>query len=198
MTAGGARRRTPPSKLVSVLVGLALIVASAVGYRLSLEQEDFQIVRGRLGELHRYNDGLASVSDIRVGTKLEQGGASVDTPGLFVVVRLTVQAPNRLEVHIQNSQLLAGGDTTYDAFSSGEQAFADPGFETSRDVAFEVSPERIDDLTVQVWDSKIVDGYHQRFRVHLGITEANAAQWVAAAQGQVVEMEQSDETRGLP
>lgn len=198
MTALGTRPRTQPTRLVSILVGLALIVASAAGYRLSMEQQDFQIVRGRLGELHRYNDGLASVSEVQVGTKLEQGDATVDTPGLFVVVRLTVQAPNRLEVHIQNSQLLADGDTVYEAFGSGEQVFANAGFETTREVAFEVSPERVEDLTVQVWDAKIVDGYHQRLRVHLGITEANAAQWVAAAQGQVVGMEQSDQTRGLP
>ncbi len=183
---------------MSVLVGLGLIVASAAGYRLSAPQLDYQVVRGQLDEFHRYNEGSAKVSDVRVATSLERGDATIDTLGIFVVVRLTVQAPNEVEVHIQNTQLLARGGTTYEAFDTGEQVFADPGFETTREVAFEVSPERIDDLTVQVWDSKIVDGYHQRLRVHLGITEGNAAQWVQAAQGQLVEVEQSDATRGLP
>lgn len=191
-------RSTSRTRLVSVLIGLALIVVAAAGYRLSTPQLDFQVLRGTLGEFHRYHTGTAQVSEVQVGTRIAEGDAEVGTPGLFVVLRLRVQAPGDVEVHIQNVQLLAGDGTTYEPFLGGQQVFADPGFETTGEVVFEVSPSRIDDLTVQVWDAKFVVGYSQRLRVHLGITAANASQWVQAGQGQVLEVESSDTTRGLP
>ncbi len=173
-----------------------MIVVAAVGYRLSAEPEKFQIIRGTVGSVTRYNEGFAGVSDVRVATELTDGTARVKTSGLFVVVRLTVQAPGSDEVHIQYAELLSR-DTTYTGFEAGSTVFADAGFETTRDVAFEVSPQRMEDLTVQVWDAKIVSGYHQRLRVHLGITADNATDWAAAAQSQRIELDPNETTRGL-
>lgn len=185
------------SRLLSIVVGIVMIVVSAVGYRLSAQQGDFQIIRGTVESLTPYNEGFAGVSKVRVATQLIDGTARVQTSGLFVVVRLTVQAPGANEVHIQNVELLSG-DTTYTGFGLGSTVFADAGFETTRDVAFEVSPQRIDDLTVQAWDAELVSGYHQRLRVHLGITADNAADWAAAAQGQRIELDPDETTKGLP
>jgi hypothetical protein len=184
------------TRLISMVVGLALIVIAAVGYQLSKQQDNFQIIRGTVGNLSRYDQGPAGVSDVRVATELYDGNSHVTTTGMFVVVHLTVQAPKSDQVHIQETQLLSQ-HTTYTAFGLGDTVFADPGFETSRDVAYEVNPQRIDDLTVQAWDTLIVVGYQQRLRVHLGITAANAAQWVAAAQGQRIRLDPDETTRGL-
>lgn len=192
------RRTASTQRVLSVLVGLGLIVAAAAGYRFSDPQADFAVVRGQFEEPHRFNQGTAKVDDLRIGSRLDEGDATVTTEGLFLAVRISVQAPKKVEVHVQNVQLLAADGTVYEPFDSGEQVFADPGFETIGDVVFEVSPDRIDDLTVQLWDSTIVDGYHQRLRVHLGITGDNAAQWVQAAQGQVVEATGDDTSVGLP
>jgi hypothetical protein len=131
-----------------------------------------------------------------VASELVRRDARLTTSGLFVVVRLTVRATGSDEVHIQNTELLSQ-DSTYASFVLGSTVFADAGFETQRDVAFEVAPNRIEDLTVQAWDSKLVSGYHQRLRVHLGITAGNAADWVAAAQGQRIRLEPDEITKGL-
>lgn len=190
-------RTVSQHRLVSVLVGLAMIAVAAAGYGLSQPQNKFQVVRGTVGELNRYNKGSVEASDVRIGTKLLDGSAEATTPGVFVVVHLSVRAPGEQEVHIQHAELLARGDTRYQAFTTGEQVFAEPGFETSRDVAFEVDPNRMEDLTVQVWDAKIVDGYHQRLRIHLGITANNAEQWKVAAQDQRLRIDTDDVSRGL-
>lgn len=189
-------RQVATPRLVSVLVGLAMIVVSAVGFRLSTQPEDFQIVRGSLGDVTRYNEGLAGVSSVRVGTELRDGDRVVTTPGMFVVVRLTVRANRTEEVKIGQTRLLAE-DATYDPFGIGATVGADPGFSSSRDVAFEVAPGRLADLTVEAYDIGIVSGYHQRLRVHLGITEANAAQWAEAARGQRVTFDNNEYSAGL-
>lgn len=189
-------RQVATSKLVSVLVGLALIVVAAVGFRLSSQPEGFEIVRGTLGDVTRYNKGSAEVTSVRVGTELRDGDRTVTTPGMFVVVRLTVTADRTDAVKIGQTQLLAD-DATYEHFGIGDSVAADAGFSTSRDVAFEVAPGRLTDLTVEVYDIGVVSGYHQRLRVHLGITKANAAEWAAAAQGQRVNFDNNEYSVGL-
>lgn len=173
-----------------------MIVAAATAYRLSEQQEGFQVIRGTVGGLTRYDHGLAGVSDVRVGTELRQGTARVRTSGMFVVVRLTVQAPGSEKVRFSNAQLLSR-DTTYTDFTDASTVSADAGFETARDVAFEVAPGRVQDLTIQAWGTGLVSGYHQRLRVHLGITGDNAEEWVAAAQGNHVRLDSDPITRGL-
>lgn len=185
------------TRLVSTLVGLTLIVIAAAGFQLSRRQDNFRIIRGTVGNLSPYNQGTAGVSDVRVATQLDNGSSQVSTTGMFVVVHLTVQAPKSAQVHIQRTQLRSQ-HTTYTSFGLGDTVFADPGFQTSRDVAYEVDPRRIDDLTAEVWDTQIVVGYQQRLRVHLGITASNAPQWVAAAQGQRIRLDHDETTRGLP
>jgi hypothetical protein len=196
MNGDGRRPGMSRIRLTSVLVGLAMIVTAAVGYRLSQQPDNFQIIRGTVGALSRYNEGSAEVSNVAVATELVNGTARVKTTGLFVVVRVTVQAPRSDEVHIQNAELLST-NARYTTFGLGSTVFAEPGFETTRDLAFEVAPSRIEDLTLEAWDTKIVTGYHQRLRVHLGITADNAAAWVAAAQGQRLRLDPDETTKGL-
>lgn len=189
-------RQVTTARLVPVLVGLAMIVVAAVGFRLSSQPEGFQVVRGTLGDVTRYNKGVAGVSSVRVGTELRDGDRTVTTPGMFVVVRLTVRADRTEEVKISRAQLLSA-DATYEPFGIGATVRADPGFSSSRDVAFEVAPGRLTDLTVQGYDTGVVSGYHQRLRVHLGITAANAGQWAAAAQGQRIIFDNNEYSAGL-
>jgi hypothetical protein len=62
-----------------------------------------------------------------------------------------------------------------------------PGFQTTMDFVFEVNPDKINGLTVELWRGEIVVGYHQRVQVPLRITAGNAAQWRAAAQRPITE-----------
>lgn len=189
-------RTVARSRLVSLLVGLAMIVVAAVGYKLSEPPLEFQVVGAPVGELTDYMDGRAGVRSVAVATEVTRGTDRLSTPGLFVIVRMVVEAPGRDEVRVQNTNLVSQR-TTYESFGLGSTVVADPGFETQRDLVFEVDPQRIDDLTVEAWDSSLVSGYHQRLRVHLGITSDNAAQWVAAAQGQRVALNLDETSRGL-
>lgn len=189
-------RQVGTPRLISVLVGLALIVVSAVVFRLSSEPQGYEIVRGTLGEVTRYNEGFAGVSAVRVGTELRDGDRIVTTPGMFVVVRVTVRADRSVPVKIGDTHLLAQ-DATYDHFGLGDTVEAEAGFSSSRDIAFEVAPGRLTDLTVEGDDTGLVNGYHQRLRVHLGITKANAAQWAAAAQGRRITFDNDEHSAGL-
>ena len=83
------------------------------------------------------------------------------------------------------------------AFSLGATIKADPGFETARDLVFEVDPARIDDLTLELWDQGLVYRYYQRTQTPLGITAANAGAWVEAGTGRSVVAVRDDVTTGL-
>jgi hypothetical protein len=67
----------------------------------------------------------------------------------------------------------------------------------STDVTFEVDPARIDDLTLELYETEFVSGYQQRLRIHLGITPGNADRWRAAAKDQVLSPADPS-TRALP
>jgi len=67
----------------------------------------------------------------------------------------------------------------------------------STDVTFEVDPARIDDLTLELYETEFIAGYQQRLRIHLGITAGNADRWRATAEDQVL-IPVDSSTRTLP
>ncbi|MEN2590837.1 hypothetical protein, partial [Acinetobacter baumannii] len=83
--------------------------------------------------------------------------------------------------------LLADDAPTYRAYSTSVGLSVPPGFVETTEVAFEVDPARIADLTLNLEPTEIVSGYQQHAQIHLGITAANAADWAAGAEGRTVE-----------
>lgn len=167
------------SRLLTGLVTLACVVVAAVGVRAT-EPADEQIVDGTIDQPVSVREGDVTVDDVRYGTYLlRDGDVSARTPGLFVVVHVSAEAPGRAPLALGRSQLTSG-DRVYLPYSSLSGVRAVPGFRSQVDVVFEVDPQRIDDLTLELWPGEIITGYHQRIRVPLGVTAGRADQVRAA------------------
>ena len=186
------------SRVAAAVLAVLLVTVASIGYRLSDPVSDYQLLRAPLGQSVAYQSGTVRVSDVRVGTTLQQGDDRLPTTGMFVVVNVAVQARQDADVVVADARLLASGGASYlPAFLLQSTVSADPGFETSRDLVFEVDPARIGDLTLELWDSGVVYRYYQRTRTPLGITDANVDRWVQAAHGRVLDVPDEDVTRGI-
>ena len=192
------RRTVLRSKVVSVLLTVALLTLAAVGYRLSDDDQDFSVVRGGYGAFTGLGSGAVRVDDVRVGTRLVAGSDDpIPTGGLFVVLHVTVRDTGRDALRLNNFRLLAE-NTTYEPTGSLGAVAADPGFEGSADVAFEVAPDRMTDLTLEAWSTQgFVAAYGERLRVYLGITAENEAAWRDAGQDRRVTADSTVVTRGM-
>jgi hypothetical protein len=175
------------SRLVRVLVAIALVSLAAVGLRLSEGEEDFEVVRGVLGTPVTLSDGTVNAIEVRVGTALSrEGEVFAETPGLFVLVRTEASATGPREVPGYNARALTGS-RRYDALSGSNIGNVPPGFSSIQDLVFEVDPAALADLTLELAPAELLSGYPERARIHLGITRDNADAWRAAGQGQVVD-----------
>ena len=185
------------SKLVGVLTVIALVALSAVGLRLSdAEEKPYQVIRGVQGEPVKINNGEITVTQVRVGTVLEEHDEIQDqTAGMFVAVTVTGAATGPKPLRLDGSRLLSR-QVRYDGYRIAGGARAQPGFETVADVIFEVDPAQIHDLTLEMWPNEVITGYQQRVQIPLGITAGNAEQWRAAARGPI-ELAPNT-TRGIP
>ena len=189
---------TSRTKVVGVLVAIALVGISAVGLRLSdPDEKRFEVIRGVPGKPVSINNGEVTVTQVRVGTVLVEYDQIQDrTAGMFVAVSLTGAATGPKPLQLGAARLLSK-QVRYDSYRIGAGASADPGFQTGVDVLFEVDPAQIDDLTLEMWPNEVITGYQQRVRIRLGITAGNAAQWHAAARGHAIEPSRST-TRAIP
>lgn len=208
-TGSGRRPRTPSalrrprtvarSQVVVALVAIVLVTLAAIGYQLSDAQlRNYQVVHGRLGEFSSYGSGTAQVSDVRVGSRLRASSDTVTTTGMFVIVRVTLQASGRDDLSASDLRLRADG-ATYEPSTSLDRVDADSGFEAARDIVFEVDPARITNLNAEFWSVKgFVQGHPQHLRVPLGITASNDAEWRSAAQGRGLAYDDRLVKQGLP
>ncbi len=196
MTRGLRFRR---GRLVSVIVALACVAVSAAGLRLSeTAGTDDDIIRGRVGETASINEGLVTVDDVRVGTALKSNDQIRDrTTGMFVVVHVDAKATGPDKLTLQSATLLADDGLSYGTYDALAGVSAETGFAVSTDVTFEVDPARIDDLTLELYETEFISGYQQRLRIHLGIAAGNADRWRAAAKDQVLTPVDST-TRAIP
>ena len=187
------------ARLVSAVLAIVLVTVAAVADRLSDPDRDSELVRAPLEQATAYDSGEVRVSDVRVATEVREGEDSFRTQGLFVVVNVAVRATGRDGVSAASTRLLAEGGVTYlPAFGLGSSVRAVPGFETARDLVFEVDPARIDGLTLELWDQGLVYRYYQRTQTPLGITAGNARRWAEAGTGRSVVAVREDVTTGLP
>jgi hypothetical protein len=173
------------SKLVPILIAIALVGLSAAGLRLSEPPEgtNFEVISGVFGKPVKVNNGEVTVTQVKVGTALEQYGEVRDrTDGMFVAVSVTGAATGPKKLELQAARLLSG-DVRYEGYQLGAGLSANPGFQTSVESVFEVDPAQIDGLTMEMGSNEILHGYQERVRIRLGVTPANAEQWRAADQG---------------
>ncbi len=186
------------ARLASVVLAVLLVTVAAIGHRLATTISDVELVRAPLDRATAYDGGRVVVSDVRVGTTVRDGDDELTTRGLFVVVNVAVRSAGREKARVASSRLRADGGVTYlPASTLGTSVDAEAGFETARDLVYEVDPARIDDLTLELWDQGIVYRYFQRTQTPLGITAANAQQWLEAGAGRTVSASPDDVTKAL-
>lgn len=193
-----SRRTVWRTRLVTLAIVLGCVVLATVGIRVSERDEGFQVVRAKLGSTVSINEGEVTVDNVRVGDRLFEDGAVTDqTPGMFVVVQVTAAATRSDSLVLSQSQLLSG-DRVYKVYSALSNITVVPGFETEQDLVFEVDPQRIDGLTLEMWRLEVVSGYHQRVRVPLGISSRNADDWRAEGHRLIGGPDTAGTTRVIP
>ena len=190
------RSAVPRDKVVGLVVALACLAFSAIGLKVN-EPPEFTYVDGVRGQTVRIEGAELTVDEVKVGTRLvRRGVVEAETTGMFVTVAATLAVPGPQRVTLNQSHLVTA-DRTYDNVTSSSVA-ADPGFQQSQDLVFEVDPRQIDDLTLEIWYGGIVHGFYQRARIHLGITAENAEQWRRAAPGRDLEPDPYGTVEALP
>ncbi len=176
------------SRLVRLLVAIALVALAAIGLRLSDDEDkpNAEVVRGVLGRPVAIQDGTATARNVRVGTTLLRNDrVDARTPGLFVVVQVQIAATGTKPVGSFDARLI-NRDRRYKRFSLFSTGETEPGLEASQDAVFEVDPAALDNLTLELFPNEVITGFHQNVRIHLGITPGNADKWRAAGQDQAV------------
>jgi hypothetical protein len=191
-------QRLQRSKLLAVLVVVACLVMATVGVRISDSDSDFRALKGKLGSTMKIDGVELTVSDVRVGQLITDGEKIENrTTGMFLLLRVRLANRDALEnVGLTKSRLLSG-QRIYDPYESLSNIAADPGYVATADFLFEVDPEQIDDLTLEIWSQGIVSGYHDRARIHLGITADNADQWRDAAKDGLIVNQGNQQTEVL-
>lgn len=185
------------SKVMAVVVAICCVALATVGVRFSEVDQNFEVVQGSLGDARRINGGEVTGTRVRVGTTLKRNDTiEGQTTGMFVVVTVMGAAPGSKAFRLSEARLLTD-DAEYASYTSSDSVSAQPGFVSTQDFTFEVDPAGIDDLTLESWQSEILVGYHQRFRVHLGITPGNAQAWRDAARNQTVELGPVNDTKAI-
>ncbi len=197
------KRSSLRSRLLALSITLGCVLLAAGGLAISKpegtsEGQSFQIVKGTLGQPVSINEGEVLVSRLRVGRALTQNGeVKSRTAGMFVVVTVVGSASGPSSIKLGSFRLLSK-KRVYLPYSVLISVNAEPGFQSSVDLAFEVDPKRIDDLMLEAWGTEVLVGYHQRVRVPLGITTRNAQRWRDAAPSQILETRPFSETRVIP
>lgn len=185
------------NRVIPTLVAVGMVALSAVGLRASEVGSDGELVRGSSGRPVAVNAGEVTVSRVRVGTGLiEYGRLSERTDGMFVVVTVVAAATGRDRLAFSNAALVSG-DTHYDAFSTTDSVRAEPGFQTTAELTFEVDPRRLDDdAALELHPNEIVSGYQERLHIRLA-EDATAAGWAAQARDRTLEVA-SPSQRAVP
>ncbi len=179
------------ARLLPILVAIALVVVSAMLVKLTETDQGYQRVRGAVGETVVVNDGELTVLSVRFGSVLSVHGVESDrTDGLFAVVTVKAAATGRRALSLSQSRLVAES-VTFGPFGLGSGVTADPGFVTTSDLVFEVDPDRIGGLRLELWPLELVSGYQQRAQLGLGLSRDEADR-ADAARGQVVAVGETD------
>lgn len=192
----GSSARWGRSRLVVACTVVACVALAAVGVRLAEAGPEYDYARGRVGQPVEVQEGEVTVERVRVGTQLARDGDVVDTtPGMFVVVSVTGAASGTGRLLYSDSQLRTDDGRVYEDFGSSTTISAEPGFAEEVEFVYEVDPARIDDLTLEMWQLEIINGFQDRLQVHLGITPGNADDWRVAARDQVIDLPVGGTTR---
>lgn len=197
VTTVGAHNRV--SRVTALLVALACVVVAGIAVKIT-DNIGRDVVRTiDVGQTARLNGGIISATLVRAGTMIDDGSDQVTTKGMFLAVRVRLEAPGEEQTVGRVGGLsLYTSDRTYRAFGGNQIIKAKAGYASTADMLFEVDPRHLDGATLELFDSEIFYSTQQKIRVRLGIERRNAAAWAAAGKGQTITTDSSPRQEALP
>lgn len=194
---GAGRGRV--TKLMALLIAAVCVLVAGVAVKYSPELGEAQIKRASVGEPVRFYKATVTLTDVKVGTLKADDydeGEYEESKGMLVALTFVVEAPEEKQ-RISAGSLHANGDRVYKSIDF-DVIRPEAGYRATGTVLYEVDPDHIDDLWVEVGDGEIFYGYSQKLHIRLGITEENADAWRKAAQGRAVKAESPPRVEALP
>lgn len=182
-----SRRATtaPPrgctAKISALLVALGCVLAAGAGVEAT-DAIDLNATRSvGPGQQARINGGTVRVTQVTAGTKLDPvTGNRIHTKGLFIAVTIKLDAPGQEQS--LNPDGLFSGDWKFRPVRGGP-VVAPAGYRTTTRRAFEVNPDHLDDLYLQLSETETISRYKQILHVELDSRQ----DWRQQAQGRTVE-----------
>ena len=191
---GSARPRVPVSRgtrILSVILALACVVVAGVGVKIIDNVDTGQVIRNaQVGDTTPYNSGTLTVTKVTPGTLITDTWSDnpVTTSGMFLAVRVRIEAPDQaVKVGGPGGLELHADGRIFRAFGSNTSITVKAGNVGTSEMLFEVDPKHLDGAYIDFMEIEIFHSTPAVVRVHLGITEDNAAQWYASAKGRALE-----------
>lgn len=194
---GGVRavaRPRPFRRLCALALTLALLVlASQINKLPEKLSSNYDTVALRVGQLGTLDTAEITITEVALTKQVQTSGPKVrGTTGTFVLLTGTITQPGPKKA-LTTTVLSSGGRTFR---SSSVFLRADPGFEETNTIAFEVPTENLPGLTAKISPSGLVLGYDQELAVDLGLNPARIATLLDRGRTGLKLPEQS-EVRGL-
>jgi hypothetical protein len=185
-----ARRSRLSWLFTAVLVGLTLVAGSAI---IKIKPDSDRLVRPYIiaGKLRQPVDARTldvTVLDTTGGTQLVHNGATLDTAGLWIVVRVKAVAHEK-PLEIQYAALVDGTGRAFDPTERFTQPLVfgrtlEPGIPVEGQIAFETPVSAANHLSLRLSDQSKVGAFGLDLSaiasVPLGVTAAQAQSWVGA------------------
>ncbi|HEY9292001.1 MAG TPA: hypothetical protein VIP98_12030 [Microlunatus sp.] len=186
--AGPVSRQT---RVIAVLLALACVVVAGIGVKITDNLDTGEVVRNaQIGEATPFNGGTLTVTKVTPGMIITDSWSDnpLTTNGMFLMLRVKIEAPDTpVKVGGPGGLELRAGERVFRAFGSNTAMSVKAGNVGTGDMMFEVDPRHLADAYVDFKEIEIFSVTPAVVRVHLGITEDNAAQWYASAKGRSLE-----------
>lgn len=155
--------------LALVLTVVLLVVAAQLNKlpdKLSRSHETTVVAMGQPG---RIETAELTLTEVRLTKRLQTSSSDVQrTRGTFVVITGTLRQPGPETARV--TTLLTGGGRTFRTSSSSFRA--DPSFEETTTLAFEVPTENLAGLKATSSPSSLILGYDEQLEFDLGLDQA--------------------------
>jgi hypothetical protein len=187
-------RRAAPRPLRARVVAVLLVLATLGAGRVMLactpdtdEREQPFVVAGAVGEGVDVRTFTLTVLGVRGGPKVTAYGKEYDTSGVWVVVRVRVEAAVEPST-AGYAAVRDGRGRTFRATERFPQTLvgggrrAQPGVPLEADVVFEVPPAAATDLALRVADNSFDRRMDVEAEVQLPIDAATVRRWLATTE----------------
>lgn len=185
----GVRRalRSGAVEAVTVLVIVTLVVVAAGRAPAGPGHETNRVAPGQVGEVQGQQ---VSVGPARLARSVDDGGTSITSDLVFVVVPVTVSSPGPDRGRV--TARLVAGTRSYPAWSGYGPPAAPPGFQAWSEMLFEVDPADVGPgLELEFEPFELVVAYQEWLQVPLGLSPGAADRATASTEVQSIPLREA-------